>query len=174
MKLIKNYDGYDYALLDRTNICVATTEDKLSKDKCDLIFFDVDKIADDEYVDCYPEYMKDSFINVFKNGFNKAMNLNSDKLFTIDDIYEAIRMAKRHDEIPNHDGIIVSFDYSKEEIIKSLQKQNSLEVEVDVCYENDCYATSPTNCSKTSFECKFCTPVRMMIDEDGFLILKRK
>lgn len=146
MKLQKEEDYY--YLVDNSGHTIATTDKellndmisakKLSKQNCDEIFgvVDIEMLA-------YKTYEPETFVNhsdmykylcikFFKEGFNKAMELNKDKLFTIEDMYEAIRKAKSYDEIPNHDGVIVSFDYSKEEIIQSLQQPTEIEVEIEM------------------------------------------
>jgi hypothetical protein len=158
--------GEDYKLYSHDS-CIATTHEspykRLSKQNCDEIFgvIDVEKLA-------YKTYEPETFVNhsdmykylcikFFKEGFNKAMELNKDKLFTIEDMYEAIRKAKSYDEIPNHDGVIVSFDYSKEEIIQSLQEPTEIEVEIEMDIAMDGH-----------------TVLGYELDANGCLILKKK
>ena len=57
---------------------------KLSKQNCDEIFgvVDVEKLAE--------ESVPDGFRTIWKNGFNKAMELNRDKMFTLEDMRKAM------------------------------------------------------------------------------------
>jgi hypothetical protein len=68
---------------------------KLSKQNCDEIFgvTDVEKLAD-EYADVNGDY--DGYYGHvgFKNGFNKAMELNKDKVFTLEDMKRAFSRGK--------------------------------------------------------------------------------
>jgi hypothetical protein len=82
-KLNKLDNGY-VLLVD--NIMYATDNDKLSKQNCDEIFgvVDVEKLAD-EYIVVNPkyrEYEHNLAVSAFINGFNKAMELNKNKMFT--------------------------------------------------------------------------------------------
>ena len=131
--------GEEYKLYAEDDSCVATTQEspykRLSKQNCDEIFgvVDVEKLAQMDIHNVKPiNPHPHSYFSGFIRGFNKAMELNKDKLFTIEDMYEAIRKAKSYDEIPNHDGVIVSFDYSKEEIIQSLQQPTEIEVKIEM------------------------------------------
>jgi hypothetical protein len=85
-KLNKLDNGY-VLLVD--NIMYATDNDKLSKQNCDEIFgvVDVEKLAESEFensgwTQSYPEHMKEDFIEIYNGGFNKAMELNKNKMFT--------------------------------------------------------------------------------------------
>jgi len=70
----------------------------LSKQNCDEIFgvVDVEKMAN-EYLRLFPKRLNDpnrNFVRMgmeegFKEGFNKAMELNKDKVFTLKDMREA-------------------------------------------------------------------------------------
>jgi len=177
MKLIKSTNP-EYYLVNSKGIMIASSSiteglQKLSKENCDKMFeiFDVRKLAR-EYVDSQPDdfkYKSDEYWNSqvdFKNGFNKAMELQKDKLFTIENMYEAIRKAKSYDEIPNHDGVIVSFDYSKEEIIQSLQQPTEIEIEIEM------ESTRPIH-AMTDKGIKTFTQ-KEKLDENGCLILTKK
>ncbi len=65
---------------------------KLSKQNCDEIFgvVDVEKLAE--------ESVPDGFRTIWKNGFNKAMELKEDKFFTLDDIYTVFIMGRENME----------------------------------------------------------------------------
>jgi hypothetical protein len=99
----------------------------LDKLKCDYIqekTSDWVKQAIDENA-----YELEQDAKCFIEGFQKALELMGDKKFSEGDMYEAIRKAKKYDVIPNHEGVIVNFNYSKEEITQSLQ-QTEWDVEV--------------------------------------------
>jgi len=92
IKMILKKIGTEYKLYEKDDSCVATTQEspykKLSKKNCDEIFgvVDVEKLAK-EYVDNHQSddfvYTSDEYWNSqvdFKNGFNKAMELQKEKL----------------------------------------------------------------------------------------------
>lgn len=95
VKLNKVDNGY-VLLVD--NILYATDNDKLSKQNCDEIFgvVDVEKLAREEACDC--EASECDVRDDYKKGFNKAMELNKDKLFTEDDVNLAFVLGKNNDE----------------------------------------------------------------------------
>ena len=172
--------GEEYKLYSHDS-CIATTLEsphkRLSKENCDEIFgvVDVEKLAESHAEECYERngdpleesYFENRKYN-FKEGFNKAMELNKDKLFTVEDMYEAIRKAKSYDKIPNHEGIIVSFNYLKEEIIQSLQQPTEIEVEIR-CYIGN------GNKESDSFKDPLVTNTGIpKLDENGCLILSKK
>jgi hypothetical protein len=103
MKLVKREN--DYCLYNESEETIAAswanvTGKKLSKQNCDEIFgvVDVEKLADELYnghamaVDWQLEK------SGFKTGFNKAMELNKDKVFTEDDVNLAFVLGKNNDE----------------------------------------------------------------------------
>jgi len=174
-KLVKTETTYHLVVNDKIIGSLGDSDgklQKLSKENCDEIFgvVDVEKLA-------YKTYEPETFVNhsdmykylcikFFKEGFNKAMELNKDKLFTIEDMYEAIRKAKSYDEIPNHDGVIVSFDYSKEEIIQSLQQPTEMEVEIEM---DDIYDGIDSARIFTKEE-----TIVPKLDKNGCIVLRKK
>ena len=95
-KLVKKTDGW-YNLYDG-EIGIGSTHPelqgyKLSKQNCDEIFgiVDVEKLAEDfaKNNSIYPTAQDDTEYG-FKNGFNKAMELNKDKVFTLEDMRKAM------------------------------------------------------------------------------------
>ena len=129
-KLIKT--GGDYLLRDMGGDVLAitngTTEGrKLSKQNCDEIFgvFDLDELAEKNTSDCdesgcYPE-------DVFKEGFNKAMELNKDKLFTLEDMMNCWNKALKFQDHKQTFG----------EYIQSIQQPTEIEVEIEMEYYRD-------------------------------------
>jgi len=73
---------------------------KLSIENCNLIFgiFDVEKLAEDfaKNHSIYPS-AKDDTEYGFKHGFNKALELNKDKKFTLEQVIEAMSLYKRNE-----------------------------------------------------------------------------
>ena len=132
--------GEEYKLYSHDS-CIATTQEspykKLSKQNCDEIFgvVNVEKLAESHAEECYERngdpleesYFENRKYN-FKEGFNKAMELNKDKLFTEFDIIKAFEYGwnQRH------------FDKTDENELREIQKrfiqslQQPTEIEVDV------------------------------------------
>jgi hypothetical protein len=92
----------------------------------------------------------------FKTGFNKAMELNKDKVFTLDEIKEAIRIAQSI-QIDHKTGVLT--EYKEKEILKMLQP-TEIEVEIEMEYYDPLPPTRQT-------------ALRPKLDENGCLILKR-
>jgi hypothetical protein len=96
MKLFKRQDRYDlYADTDHKVASSAPNPfGKLSKENCDEIFgvVDVEKLAELDYRIGLEEYIPTpaTHIQSFKSGFNKAMELNKDKVFTLEDMNNAM------------------------------------------------------------------------------------
>jgi hypothetical protein len=97
MKLIKDKEGYSLCIEEdgsNSREFIATTggmyvDHILSKENCDEIFgvVDVKKLAIETHGKDYEMFQGQ--IEWFKKGFNKAMELSKDKLFTVDDIRKA-------------------------------------------------------------------------------------
>jgi hypothetical protein len=175
--LIKREDGYNLRieqpqgrLLEATcspsqqlilNKSGVSTKYKLSKQNCDEIFgvVDVEKLADELYnghamaVDWQLEK------SGFKTGFNKAMELNKDKQFTLDDIRMAIVYGERHRDMDA--GKIPYQPFF--EFIPSLQQPTEIEVEIEM-----------ETCSMNPLDLD-CNEIikRPKLDSDGYLILKQ-
>jgi hypothetical protein len=128
--LVKERGYYDLYRIDEDGkkVTFASTEDykqKLSKQNCDEIFgvVDVEKLAHQSTEEVLPHHGDYRFKNVyeeyFREGFNKAIELNKDKVFTENDILKAIEMYYGKDKI-----FI--------EIIKSLQQPTEIEVMIEM------------------------------------------
>jgi len=169
-KLIKINDIY--TLLGEDNKMIASDDidfqsdykiGKLSKQNCDEIFGVVDagKLAEEEI-----PYSSSTTINVqrmrFIHGFNKAMELNKDKLFTIEDMRKAIITMQ-----VSHNVIRTTKD--REELIQSLQQPT--EIEVEVVYQRFCCSDNFT-CGNED-NCMICTRTFPKLDSNGCLILKK-
>jgi hypothetical protein len=96
---------------------------KLSKQNCDEIFgvVDVEKLANDvgeKYNHSLYQFAKDRFIE----GYNKAMELNEDKVFTLEDVKKVYIQGKHGGKTQAY----VEFD----DYIQSLQQPSEIEVEI--------------------------------------------
>jgi hypothetical protein len=124
-------DKDNYTLFDEKGIPIGTTPNvlsnntfsKLSKQNCDEIFgvVDVEKLANDvgeKYNHSLYQFAKDRFIE----GYNKAMELNEDKVFTLEDVKKVYIQGKHGGKTQAY----VEFD----DYIQSLQQPSEIEVEI--------------------------------------------
>jgi hypothetical protein len=132
-KLRKDKDHYRLFVEDKqigsTGTRVSSKEMyQLSFENCDEIFgvVDVEELANETWKDLgvFNENDKHLWFGGFRNGFNKAMELNKDKVFTLDNVVE---LAK----------IIISNPFEKsgktaqelvDAYIQSLQQPTEIEV----------------------------------------------
>jgi hypothetical protein len=153
--ILKHRGDFDYFLVSRTDNSEALVaslspdeevfEQKLSKQNCDEIFGVVDV---EEIADIHTFGQRNYEWKAYIAGFNKAMELNKDKLFTLEDIEKAFNT--------NH-GTPEQKESHWKSFIQSLQQPTEIEVEIDMDICGDkVYAVS---------EIKF--------DSEGCLILKR-
>jgi hypothetical protein len=156
-KLIKVLDQYHLYDGDKA---IATTIvgnpmllPNLSKQNCDEIFgvVDVEKLAENKYGKGIYEIEQ---VDAYIEGFNKAMELNKDKVFTLEDVKKAYIQGKHGGKTQAY----VEFD----DYIQSLQQPTEIEVEIEmvktpsqIFYANDVPYSSP------------------QLDSEGCLILKR-
>jgi len=174
MKLQKE-DGYYYLMQDGNDIAIATTDQsfidelgamKLSKENCDEIFCNKPAIQNplNEYIKA--RHTQEECIG-FIDGFNKAMELNKDKLFTVEDVKKAIYMS-------NH---VRYAAFSIDEIIQSLQQPTEIDVEIEMenyGYCEGCRKAGMWHCAHAD-TCGYSeTRERQKLDENGCLILKKK
>jgi hypothetical protein len=175
-KLIKT--GAEYLLRDINGNTVAITNGtieggKLSKQNCDEIFgiIDVEKLADEEVKTFRKGDERLQRWYGFKNGFNKAMDLNKDKLFTFEDMKKAFEKGALFGTTKL--GNTHYFD----ELIQYLQP-NEIDVDIEVSwYPKSTYCTScgsggkymETPCDHKN-DCEHWSP---NFDSEGCLILKK-
>jgi hypothetical protein len=128
-KLVKKADGW-YNLYDG-EIGIGSTHPelqqpyKLSIANCDEIFgvTDVEKLAMG-----YDLYEKINFVGqtrAYKAGFNKAIELNKDKLFTLEDMKNAFYNGW------NYRGEDYQWPTAIKEYLQHLQQLNEIEVEIE-------------------------------------------
>jgi hypothetical protein len=156
--------GEEYKLYSHDS-CIATTQEspykKLSKENCDEIFgvFNVEKLAYDSSQEFLIKPIESPIFTFgYEEGFNKAMELNKDKLFTVEDMIEFAKWTFL--EVGSNTGK----NRTNEQLLlewKSLQ-QTEWDVEIEmvktpdgIFRENDVPYSSPK------------------LDVDGCLILKK-
>jgi hypothetical protein len=143
--------GEEYKLYSHDS-CIATTQEsphkRLSKQNCDEIFgiVNLDKLVQD-----YMEQFKNPMLKnyrigeAFNDGFNKAMELNKDKLFTVEDMISAYHQgtndgASYESACGDHDSYEQMKEARKESeddysyFIESLQQPKEIEVDVEMWF----------------------------------------
>ncbi len=152
--------GEDYLLRDMNGDTLGITNGtingrKLSKENCDEIFgvVDVEKLAEERFLG------SDDITNYnlrfgFKEGFNKAMELNKDKVFTIEAIKKAIHFGVSNREY------LLNGTTKVNELFKTLQQPTEIDVEVEYMFSVEENGES-TNTGITK------------LDENGNLILRK-
>ncbi len=106
-KLVKTFEGYELHILNNKNNLYMPSAYfpkrascrvyYLSKQNCDSIFgiIDVEKLAENKYGKGIYEIEQ---VDAYVEGFNKAMELNKDKVFTLEDVIliaEYVRVASQ-------------------------------------------------------------------------------
>jgi hypothetical protein len=184
-KLIKDSDGYWLDISDDGITKLPLIDfGQLSIKNCDEIFevIDVEKLAKSEtrkYLPGCPENIMNFIAHdrFFKIAFNKAMELNKDKLFTVDDIKKAIafgwdyegltkeEMLERYNFKLEYDN---SYTEDTDKFIQSLQQQTEFDVEVEMGCKGGCkylVLNGPNSIC--------CGDKIPKLDSEGCLILKR-
>ena len=161
-KLIK--DHQEYMLINDERFVIATTDAsileatdkmKLSKQNCDEIFGVVDV---EEIADIHTFGQRNHEWKAYIAGFNKAMELNKDKVFTLEDIKKAYIQGKHGGKTQAY----VEFD----DYIQSLQQPDEIEVEIEMqCLDPTCDGINIKG---------ICIPGdKPKLDSEGCLILKK-
>jgi hypothetical protein len=165
-KLIKT--DVNYLLEDNKGVVIGSTStkeiNKLSKQNCDEIFgvVDVDKLAIE-----YDLYEKINFVGqtrAYKAGFNKAIELNKDKEFTLEDMNNAMDwMMTQYFEF--HEQPTTG---RRDEYLKSLQQSTEIEVMIEMECKIGCEHLVLNG------ENSLCCGNKVLkLDSEGCLILKR-
>jgi hypothetical protein len=157
-KLIKT--DVNYLLEDDKGVVIASTSTKegingLTKQNCDEIFgaVDVDKLAMG-----YDLYEKINFVGqtrAYIAGFNKAMELNKDKVFTLEDIRKAYQQGEEDSYLKG--GLTKT---KEDNYIQSIQQPTEIDVEI-VTEEFESYDEILNAVKKP------------ILDSNGCLILKK-
>jgi hypothetical protein len=139
---------------------------KLSKQNCDKIFgiVDVEKLADDSSQEFLIKPIESPIFTFgYEEGFEKAMELNKDKLFTVEDMRKVFNRGYDLPEYLEKDIMNEIFD----DYIQSLQPT---EIEVEI----RCYIGNGDK-ESDSFKDPLVTNTGIpKLDENGCLILKKK
>jgi hypothetical protein len=176
--------GDEYKLYGEDDSCIATTQEsphkRLSKQNCDTIFgaTDVNELANQNAKKDLFNGGYDGLINAHQqmlievsyiNGFKKAMELNKDKLFTEDQMWnmfyfgDSLKIKIKSGNIDNKPMGEIFDDY-----IQSLQQPTEIEVEIR-CYIGN------GNKESDSFKDPLVTNTGIpKLDENDCLILKKK
>ena len=148
-------NGY-LLLVDGT--IVATDNDKLSKENCDEIFGMINIL---DLAERNSKHSEEDYIE----GFNKAVELNKDKVFTVEDVKKIVDMSRD----------IKYVTFSIDELISSLQQPEEIEVEIEMETKQQLvngYRNQPDNI--IGFIAEYEDVLVPKLDEDGCLILKKK
>ena len=139
----------------------------LSKQNCDEIFgvVDVEKLAKEKtrkYLPGCPENIMNFIAHerFFKIAFNKAMELNKDKVFTLEDMRMAYDKGRYSDKVTQN-GKDIEFN----SFIQSLQQPTEIDVEIEMEEKSYSYLVTIGEVKTTRLEPK--------LDSEGCLILKR-
>jgi len=126
--------------------------------------YDLDKLAEDfaKHHSIYPTAQDDTEYG-FKNGFNKAIELNKDKVFTLEDVKQAIF------NFANYDRKTISELDRMDMAVSSIQQQ--IEIDVEIKMEPCFYDQSLGGFSTSYTEDK--PKEQPKLDKDGCLILKK-
>jgi hypothetical protein len=176
IKRENHYDLFEGTRFISTTECEDGTVNKLSKQNCDEIFgvVDVEKLAKEEAEKLHDKSNHEDWdvynclvyedTEMIKIGFNKAMELNKDKQFTLEDL-ENFRKFQIQEQ-----------NFSKSCLnvwLQSLQQPTEIEVEIEMevadlaFYENgERYPIEADLPERFKYKSK--------LDADGCLILKKK
>jgi hypothetical protein len=172
-KLIKTDSNY-YLYVDGK--IIASTEyvegkQKLSKQNCDEIFGVVDVELMSDFYGAKAKGSVDFKLGSaqgFEDGFNKAMELSKDKVFTLEDMFNLYAHIVKN-------GIISGEEAN--EFIQSLKQPTEIEVEIEMEWVTT--KTFCDTCNKVMYpeyrcEDKTCFNWQPKLDSEGCLILIKK
>jgi hypothetical protein len=183
MKLIKVDDIY--TLMDGDKMIASSDSDfqtdyevmKLSKENCDEIFgvVDVGALALEECNNTDPlrldsqKYKQDPYFRIgYLKGFNKAIELNKDKLFTVDDLYRAflINSAGNNTTLRN---------FFEQTVLPMFEQPKEIEVEIEMETKQQLVnGYRNQNENVIGFIAEYESVLLPKLDENGCLILKKK
>jgi dipeptidase len=170
MELVKREDHY--GLYNEDGHKIAATIDgcnsKLSKENCDEIFgvVDVEKLAEEEYPKTSSWRVEEEFEPIrrgYLKGYNKAMELNKDKLFTMEDVDKIFTCGKLYQDSKNK-------AYSFQNVLNKLRQPTEIEVEIVTHVD---LAATPVDSRHPDAYLGTDTGIPFL-DENGCLILSKK
>jgi hypothetical protein len=141
----------------------------LSKQNCEAIAngYDVYELAKENYHKFWPIIDESGLINHtfgYVEGFNKAMELNKDKVFTLEDVKRAIRFGFDVGFCSNSDNKLKRLGLSEDEFIQSLKQPTEIDVEIEM----ECCGNYSPPCN---INCEY--GGKPKLDSEGQLILKK-
>ena len=161
-KLIKTPEQFYKLKFYNDEDMLACATALLSKQNCDEIFgvVNVDKWVKEKVDNRFNEtdgYHKVVYVEGLVDGFNKALELNKDKVFTLEDMKKAYSTGEL--------DALKTGSYSEKEnqFIQSLQQPTEIEVEIEMELEVD-----------TSKLVGAIYGHKPKLDSEGYLILKKK
>ena len=139
----------------------------LSVSNCDEIFgvVDINKWANEKVDNRFNEtdgYHKFVYVDGIVNGFNKAMELNKDKLFTEDDL----RLSIHFGTFGEANGQTTTIEF-----IQSLQQPTEIEVVIEMIKEEYTLTQNGEGFEDQAYRTWKEVP---KLDKNGCIILKRK
>jgi hypothetical protein len=163
-ELVKRVDRYDLYGADGSKIASSSPNPfgKLSVENCDEIFgiFDVGALALEECNNTDPlrldsvKYKQDPYFRIgYLKGYNKAMELNKDKLFTVEDLYRAFLINSAGNNITLR-------HFFEETVLPMFEHPTEIEVEIETIQ-------IPADRAPEGWD------VSRKLDSEGCLILKR-
>jgi hypothetical protein len=143
LKLIKKTDGW-YNLYNGDIGIGSTHEDlqgyKLSKQNCDSLFriVDVEKLAEEASKGIIEHHIWALSMTYFHAGFNKAMELNKDKVFTESDVFSVVNhILSKLVKVEGFDQKYLFPEEVYQEVTwKTKQIQQLTEIEVEIVMES--------------------------------------
>jgi hypothetical protein len=169
-----------------TTECEDGTVNKLSKQNCDEIFevVDVEKLAD-EYIVVKPKYREHEHnlaVSAYKEGFHKAMELNKDKQFTLEDVLnaymEGTNDGTQFESLMDYDSedFDEAHEFAKEaekEFRESLQQPTEIEVEIEMELHPTNHASGLELTGNKLMDVAILENYQPKLDKNGCLILKK-
>ena len=161
--------GTEYKLYGEDNSCIATTQEsphkRLSKQNCDEIFGVINII---DLAERNSKHSEEDYIE----GFNKAVELNKDKLFTVEDVKRMFELGIEYGHRLGYTGL-----NHTNEVIQSLQQPTEIEVEIEMesyGYCEGCIKAGIWHCAHAD-TCGYAeTRERQKLDANVCLILKKR
>jgi hypothetical protein len=169
-KLIKTENGY--GLEDVGIIAFYSSKRpvhkhyKLSKQNCDEIFGVVDV---EKYVDEYAAEWEYTERIGFRDGFNEAMELNKDKVFTLEQVHKLLRLVHI---LPNFELEQFEDENNVLQIDTFISHHIQQPTEIDVVIEMEC-VMGCQNLILNGENSVCCGDKKPKLDSDGCLILKK-
>jgi hypothetical protein len=145
----------------------------LSKQNCDDIFgvVDVEKLAKMhhklQYIEAYNPDIEPYVVADYTAGFNKAMELNKDKQFTLEDIKKAMNYMFEQTVVFGNKVSALDVD----RFIQSLQQPTEIEVVIEM--EDTFEKTSEIYVDEVGSGNFFSHSKKPKLDSEGCLVLKR-